>query len=294
MIEKNKNEGMDERNGYELLNNFIEDSKELYNELKSIYKENTDNKNQNIFFKYLSHIQFGLYIVPYLSLKDILNIRQSSKEINLIINSKICCLNYYFKILKSHISTKDNNNNNKNKINNDKSSNQLRPLEEMNEEYEFLQQKNILNEIKAYIKSPQFSLKTLCKIYKVELDYLKYEERHQDRYMKALIGIRNKLNNEYKTIQNKEINENKIMDKKDINTLEIEELKKKIEELKLKKENLLYKMNSEKKINDELIDKNNNKMKIINRLKNICLNENNVEDNEEDEIDNLNDLNKFI
>ena len=293
MIEKNKNEGMDERNGYELLNNFIEDSKELYNELKSIYKENTDNKNQNIFFKYLSHIQFGLYIVPYLSLKDILNIRQSSKEINLIINSKICCLNYYFKILKSHISIKDNNNN-KNKINNDKSSNQLRPLEEMNEEYEFLQQKNILNEIKAYIKSSQFSLKTLCKIYKVELDYLKYEERHQDRYMKALIGIRNKLNNEYKTIQNKEINENKIMDKKDINTLEIEELKKKIEELKLKKENLLYKMNSEKKINDELIDKNNNKMKIINRLKNIYLNENNVEDNEEDEIDNLNDLNKFI
>ena len=261
--------------------------------LKSIYKENTDNKNQNIFFKYLSHIQFGLYIVPYLSLKDILNIRQSSKEINLIINSKICCLNYYFKILKSHISIKDNNNN-KNKINNDKSSNQLRPLEEMNEEYEFLQQKNILNEIKAYIKSPQFSLKTLCKIYKVELDYLKYEERHQDRYMKALIGIRNKLNNEYKTIQNKEINENKIMDKKDINTLEIDELKKKIKDLKLKKENLLYKMNKEKKINDELIDKNNNKMKIINGLKNICLNENNVEDNQEDEIDNLNDLNKFI
>ena len=293
MIEKNKNEGMDERNGYELLNNFIEDSKELYNELKSIYKENTDNKNQNIFFKYLSHIQFGLYIVPYLSLKDILNIRQSSKEINLIINSKICCLNYYFKILKSHISIKDNNNN-KNKINNDKSSNQLRPLEEMNEEYEFLQQKNILNEIKGYIKSPQFSLKTLCKIYKVELDYLKYEERHQDRYMKALIGIRNKLNNEYKTIQNKEINENKIMDKKDINTLEIDELKKKIKELKLKKENLLYKMNKEKKINDELIDKNNYKMKIINGLKNICLNENNVEDNQEDEIDNLNDLNKFI
>ena len=289
MIEKNKNEGMDERNGYELLNNFIEDSKELYNELKSIYKENTDNKNQNIFFKYLSHIQFGLYIVPYLSLKDILNIRQSSKEINLIINSKICCLNYYFKILKSHISIKDNNNN-KNKINNDKSSNQLRPLEEMNEEYEFLQQKNILNEIKAYIKSPQFSLKTLFKIYKVELDYLKYEERHQDRYMKALIGIRNKLNNEYKTIQNKEINENKIMDKKDINTLEIDELKKKIKDLKLKKENLLYKMNKEKKINDELIDKNNNKMKIINGLKNICLNENNVEDNQEDEIDNLNDF----
>ena len=35
-------------------------------------------------------------------------------------------------------------------------------------------------------------------------------------------------------------------------------------------------------------------MKIINRLKNIYLNENNVEDNEEYKIYNLNYLNKFI
>ena len=164
----------------------------------------------------------------------------------------------------------------------------------MNEEHEFLQQKKILNEIKDYIKSPQFSIKTLCKIYKVEYDYLKYEEKHQDRYMKSLIGIRNKINNEYKMIQNQEINEILIIDKNEINTLEIDELKKKIEELKLKKENLLYQMNKEKKINEELIDKNNKKMKVINRLKNICLIENNDEDDEIDVIDDLNELNIFM
>ena len=291
MLEKIEDEEIYEKNKYESLNNFIEDSKELYKELTLVYKENIDEENKNIFFKYLSHIQFGLYIIPYLSLKDILIIRQSSKEINFIINSKICCLNYYFKILKNHISFIDTNNKNKN---NTKSPNQLRPLEEMDEEYEFLQQKKILNEIKDYIKSPQFSFKTLCKIYKVEHDYLKYEEKHQDRYMKSLIGIRNKINNEYKIIKNQEINENKIIDKNEINTLEIDELKKKIEELKLKKENLLYQMNKEKKINEELIDKNNKKMKVINRLKNICLIENNDEDDEIDVIDDLNELNIFM
>ena len=158
----------------------------------------------------------------------------------------------------------------------------------MNEEYEFLQQKKILNEIKDYIKSPQFSFKTLCKIYKVEHDYLKYEEKHQDRYMKSLIGIRNKINNEYIMIQNQEINENKIIDKNEINNLEIDELKKKIEELKLKKENLLFKLNKEKKINEDLIRRNNDKIKIINNIKNIYLNED--DDTEENEIHDLNEL----
>ena len=291
MLEKIEDEEIYEKNRYESLNNFIEDSKELYKELTLVYKENIDEENKNIFFKYLSHIQFGLYIIPYLSLKDILIIRQSSKEINFIIYSKICCLNYYFKILKNHISFIDANNKNKK---NTKSPNQLRPLEEMNEEYEFLQQKKILNEIKDYIKSPQFSIKTLCKIYKVESDYLKYEEKHQDRYMKSLIGIRNKINNEYIMIQNQEINENKIIDKNEINNLEIDELKKKIEELKLKKENLLYQMSKEKKINEELIDKNKKKMQVINKLKNICLIGNNDEDDEINEIDDLNELNIFM
>ena len=290
MLEKNKDENINEINLYESLENFIKDSKELYDELKPIFNENIGNENENILFKYLTRIQFGLYVLPYLSLKDILILRLASKEINLIINSKICCLNYYFKIFKKSNSliNKDIKSKKENQ-----SSNQLKPLEDINEESEFLQQKNILNKIKAYIKSPEFSLKNLIKIYKVELDYLKYEERHQIRYMKSLVEIKNKLSNEYQMINNKEIKQDKIISNKEekgeINKLEIVDLKKKIDELKLKKENLLFKLNKEKKINEDLIKKNKDKTKILNKLKNICLNAN--DDIEENEIDDLNEIN---
>lgn len=290
MLEKNKDQEINEINIYESLENFIKDSKELYDELTPLCNENIGDDNKNILFKYLTHIQFGLYILPYLPLKDILILRQTSKEINLIINSDICCLNYYFKILKKSNSL--NNKDIKSKIPN-KSSNQLKPLEDINEESEFLEQKKILNKIKAYIKSPEFVLKNLIKIYKVELDYLKYEEKHQIRYMKSLVEIKNKLSNEYQMIQKKEIKQNKIISNKEetekINNIEIIDLKKKIEELKLKKENLLFKLNKEKKINEDLIKKNNDKTKIINKFKNICFNEN--DDMEEIEIDDLNEIN---
>ena len=293
MLEKNKDEEINEINIYESLENFIKDSKELYDELTPLCNENIGNDNKNILFKYLTQIQFGLYILPYLPLKDILILRQTSKEINLIINSDICCLNYYFKILKKSNSL--NNKDIKSKIPN-KSSNQLKPLEDINEESEFLEQKKILNKIKAYIKSPEFVLKNLIKIYKVELDYLKYEEKHQIRYMKSLVEIKNKLSNEYQMIQKKEIKQNKIIsnkeEKEEINNIEIIDLKKKIEELKLKKENLLFKLNKEKKINEDLIKKNNDKTKIINKFKNICFNEN--DDMEKIEIDDLNEINSLF
>ena len=293
MLEKNKDQEINEINIYESLENFIKDSKELYDELTPLCNENIGNDNKNILFKYLTQIQFGLYILPYLPLKDILILRQTSKEINLIINSDICCLNYYFKILKKSNSL--NNKDIKSKIPN-KSSNQLKPLEDINEESEFLEQKKILNKIKAYIKSPEFVLKNLIKIYKVELDYLKYEEKHQIRYMKSLVEIKNKLSNEYQMIQKKEIKQNKIIsnkeEKEEINNIEIIDLKKKIEELKLKKENLLFKLNKEKKINEDLIKKNNDKTKIINKFKNICFNEN--DDMEKIEIDDLNEINSLF
>ena len=278
MLEKNKDQEINEINIYESLENFIKDSKELYDELTPLCNENIGDDNKNILFKYLTHIQFGLYILPYLPLKDILILRQTSKEINLIINSDICCLNYYFKILKKSNSL--NNKDIKSKIPN-KSSNQLKPLEDINEESEFLEQKKILNKIKAYIKSPEFVLKNLIKIYKVELDYLKYEEKHQIRYMKSLVEIKNKLSNEYQMIQKKEIKQNKIIsnkeEKEEINNIEIIDLKKKIEELKIKKENILFKLNREKKLNEDIINKNKENNGILTKFQNLFFDNNNID-----------------
>ena len=40
--------------------------------------------------------------------------------------------------------------------------------------------------IKKYIQSKDFSLDNLIKIYRVEHDYLKYEERHMKRFISSL------------------------------------------------------------------------------------------------------------
>ena len=292
MIKINEKESFYEIKKNESLENLIDEAKQLYNELN---KENFQQENKNLIFKYLSILEFGQYIIPYLSLKEILNLRQASKEINILINSKFCCLNYYFKTLKNDIYL---NNRNSIKIGK-KSKNQLKPLEELNEESEFMEQKMILNDIKKYIKSSEFNIKHLSKIYKVEIDYLKYEESHHDRYMKSLNEIKGKIINEYKTIQKKgSINKNKLKEKKEENNehnnFGINELKNKIEELKSKKDKILFKLNKERKINEDLIKTNKEKQNIINKLKNIYFKDFDNKQNEEIEIDDLSGINILV
>ena len=285
MIKINEKESFYEIKKNESLENLIDEAKQLYNELN---KENFQQENKNLIFKYLSILEFGQYIIPYLSLKEILNLRQASKEINILINSKFCCLNYYFKTLKNDIHL-----NNKNSIKiGKKSKNQLKPLEELNEESEFMEQKMILNDIKKYIKSSEFNIKHLSKIYKVEIDYLKYEESHHDRYMKSLNEIKDKISNEYKTIQKKgSINKNKLKEKKEENNehnnFGINELKNKIEVLKSKKDKILFKLNKERKINEDLMKTKKKKKNIINKLKNIYFKDFDNKQNDEIEIDDL-------
>ena len=292
MIKINEKESFYEIQKNESLENLIDEAKQLYNELN---KENFQQENKNLIFKYLSILEFGQYIIPYLSLKEILNLRQASKEINILINSKFCCLNYYFKTLKNDIHL-----NNKNSIKiGKKSKNQLKPLEELNEESEFMEQKMILNDIKKYIKSSEFNIKHLSKIYKVEIDYLKYEESHHDRYMKSLNEIKGKIINEYKTIQKKgSINKNKLKEKKEENNehnnFGINELKNKIEELKSKKDKILFKLNKERKINEDLMKTNKEKKNIINKLKNIYFKDFDNKQNDEIEIDDLSGINILL
>ena len=292
MIKINEKESFYEIKKNESLENLIDEAKQLYNELN---KENFQQENKNLIFKYLSILEFGQYIIPYLSLKEILNLRQASKEINILINSKFCCLNYYFKTLKNDIHL-----NNKNSIKiGKKSKNQLKPLEELNEESEFMEQKMILNDIKKYIKSSEFNIKHLSKIYKVEIDYLKYEESHHDRYMKSLNEIKDKISNEYKTIQKKgSINKNKLKEIKEENNehnnFGINELKNKIEELKSKKDKILFKLNKEKKINEDLMKTNKEKKNLINKLKNIYFKDFDNKQNDEIEIDDLSGINILL
>jgi len=310
MFKKNKKEEIKELNEFLTIEDFIKNSKELFKELIPFYNNLKSTEKQHIIFNYLSNIQFGIYIIPYLTLKEILSLRLTCKEINLLINSNICCLNYYIKTLKNQISYNERFNLGQKKK---KFSSQLKPFHELNEESEFLEQKNILNKIKNYMKSPEFSLEILVKTYRVEMDYLKYEENHQERYMNSLIETQKKINKEYESIignnkkreeswenisreENKEKNNNNFDDS--LRELTDEELKKKIQELKLKRENILFKINKEKKTDEDLTSKNEQKKKIINNLKKISQNNKENEDDNDNDNDNENEdldiINKFL
>jgi hypothetical protein len=301
MFNKNKIEELNNRNDYVPIEKFIKNSKELFEKLNPIYKDKKPSNKPNVIFKYLSHIQFGIYILPFLSLKEILSLRATNKEINFLICSNICCLNYYFKTLKKFTSLNEQSNisNNKHKI-----SSQLKPFHELNDESEFLEQKNILNKIKNYIKSPEFSLEHLMHIYRVEMDYLKYEEKHQEKYMNSLIETRKKINEEYQLIIGNNKNRKKssihnmeknIINEDSLKELSDEELKKKIEELKMKKEKLIFEYNNAKKTNEELKTKNDENAKIINKIKNIFNSKKGDEDNENDnDNDNIDIVKEFL
>jgi hypothetical protein len=306
MFKKNKKEEIKELNKFLAIEDFIKNSKELFKELIPFHNNQKSTKKPNIIFNYLSIIQFGIYIIPYLTLKEVLSLRLVCKEINLLINSNICCLNYYLKTLKNQISYNEELNFGQKKK---KFSSQLKPFHELNDESEFLEQKNILNKIKNYMKSPEFSLEILVKTYRVEMDYLKYEENHQERYMNSLIETQKKINKEYESIignnkkreeswvnisreENKEKNENNIDDS--LEEFTDEQLKKKIQELKIKRENILFKINKEKKTNEDLTSKNEQKKKIINNLKKLSQNNKENKQNNDNENEDLDIVNKFL
>ena len=306
MFKRNKKEEIKNLNDFQSIEDFIKNSKELFKELIPFQNNQKSALKQHIIFNYLSNIQFGIYIIPYLTLKDILSLRLTCKEINLLINSNICCLNYYLKTLKNQISYNERLNLGQKKK---KFSSQLKPFHELNDESEFLEQKSILNKIKNYMKSPEFSLEILVKTYRVEMDYLKYEENHQERYMNSLIETQKKINKEYESIignnkkreeswvnisreENKEKNENNIDDS--LEEFTDEQLKKKIQELKIKRENILFKINKEKKTNEDLTSKNEQKKKIINNLKELSQNNKEIKQNNDNENEDLDIVNKFL
>ena len=283
---------------FENLELFLNKSKKLYQELSPFFKSKPED---NIIFMHLSHTQFSIFIIPFLSTKDILTLRQANKELNILINSNICCINYYQKISKQTLSLNQISSfqNNKNDIK------KLKPLHELSDESALLDQKNILADIKKFITSKNYTFEKLNKLYKVEMQYLKYEDKHQKIYMKSLLDEKKKINEEYNSIKAK----NKKCDswvkieiasesgcEKSKDKIEEEfnedEMKKKIQKLKLEKEDLLTKIKNIQKYNDELRLKNKNNQKIVDNFESIIQNDDNFikYDNEED----LEEINKFI
>ncbi len=91
---------------------------------------------------------------------------------------------------------------------------------------------------------------------------------------------------------------NKLKEKKEENNehnnFGINELKNKIEVLKSKKDKILFKLNKERKINEDLMKTNKEKKNLINKLKNIYFKDFDNKQNDEIEIDDLSGINILL
>ena len=252
----------------------LKESKEILNLYYEYEKKKKINQNC-LFFKYLNHIQFVSFIIPYLNLKDIKNLSETCIDINKSINSSISVNQYFYKTVQY----------NEKKIKS-KSKSELLPIDDLKTTEEVNEQILILQNIKKYIQSKDFSLDNLIKIYRVEHDYLKYEERHMKRFITSLNETLIKTKKELKDTkkENTKIkkeksdiisreNSNILEEDSKINKMSIEELKKKIDEMKLEIGKIQISYDNLIKENDILVQKNNMRNEQFSKIKNFFLNQ---------------------
>lgn len=253
----------------------INDTKEVLNLFFEYDRMKNINEN-SYFFKYLNHIQLISFILPYLNLKDIINLRSSCSEINKSINSSISVILYYKKTIEY-----------KEKKIKKKSRSELMPIDNLKTNEEVKEQVSILQNIKKYIESKEFSLDNLIKIYRVESDYLKYEDKHMKRFINSLNEILIKTKQELKEtkIENEKIKKkNNIIIKKDnsniseedskINKMSIDELKKKIEEMKLEIGKIQIDYDILFKENEDIYNKNKKRREQFSKIQNYFVDQN--------------------
>ncbi len=248
-------------------------------EILSLYYEYEKKKKINqksLFLKYLNHIQLVSFIIPYLNLKDIKNLSETCIDIYKSINSSISVNQYFNKTVQY----------NERKIKK-KSKSELLPIDNLKTIEDVKEQILLLQNIKKYIQSKDFSLDNLIKIYRVEHDYLKYEERHMKRFITSLNETLIKTKKELKETkkENTKIkkeksniiisrdNSNILEEDSKVNKMSIDELKKKIDEMKLDIGKIQINYDNLIKENDIIVQKNNMRNEQFSKIKKFFLNQ---------------------
>lgn len=236
-------------NDKEILKNIIVDSSKV---LKIINEFNSfKNRNKNsLLFKYLNSFQIGIFIIPYLPLTSILNLRLACKDINE-------CL-YYTPTMVSYskLSKVSQKYKTKEKI-------ELKPLNEVKTIEGLNDQLEELNKVNNYINSKEFNIENLTKIYRVEMDYLKYEEKHSqinlNKIKESLISVKEEyertLDRDKSNLSKESINSFEDEKIYKLKTLSMEEIKTEIDLFKREKDNLSQQLIKLKKENNELNQK---------------------------------------
>jgi hypothetical protein len=75
------------------------------------YKEKSDINSKSILLKNLDRMVIAKHIMPYLGLKDVINLRSTCKDINYAVSSTVALVSYYKTINPKNSQNIDNSNN---------------------------------------------------------------------------------------------------------------------------------------------------------------------------------------
>lgn len=241
----------------------VNDIIKIANDINKVYKDFNDNLAANdntILFKHLKRLEIAQFIVPFLSFEDICAFRLTCKDFYSILNERIALFSYAKSI--------------KNKSGSKHIKVDLKPLNELRNENDLMTQINLLHKIKNYISSPHFEMENLLKIYRVENDYLKYEQKRGDKILKklneTLIQIKEEYNdtkntNDEITKQKENANRNEF---NELDNKSIDDFKKDIDSLKLEKSKLTNTVYQLRKSNQDVETKLQIKNESLIKLRN--------------------------
>ena len=249
--------------------------------LKQVFVKLTThiNINQNcIVLSYLNHAEFALYVLPFLNVNDICNLRLTCKDMNCVVESVPGRVAYYYKNVKR----KNDNDGFSCSDNNSSYKTQLKPLNELKNKNEVELQLKYLNDLKLYMRNDNCEIAKLMNMYKVSNEYLNYEDKRQKGMISHLEETLTKSTNEYEQTkeENNEMivqyninnrmshsnNNNSFNNRISFANKSNDDIQKEIDILKLEKSKLLNEIAQYNKINSELKLKNKNKINSIHNM----------------------------
>lgn len=241
----------------------VNDIIKISNDINKVFKEFNDNVSANdnsYIFKHLKRVEIAQFIIPFLSFDDICAFRLSCKDFYSLLNERIALFSYAKSI-------KDKSGSRHIKVD-------LKPLDELRNENDLMTQIDFLHKIKNYISSPHFEMENLLKIYRVENDYLKYEQKRGDKILKKLNETLMQIKEEYNETKstNNEITKQKENSNRntsnELDNKSIDDIKRDIDSLKLEKSKLTNTVYQLRKSNQDIESKLQIKNESLIKLRN--------------------------
>lgn len=248
----------------------IEDAKGMLSLLQNI-KLKSESNLQSKFFIYLDKSAISQLIIPYLDIKDMINLRSTCRDLNSTVTSMTSFALFRKMLIQKTKKEKKAPQIDLNVLNNDITPNSQEDVQ--------LQIKS-LNDVKNFLKEKLFQSEKIIKAYKSDIEYLKNEIKSQEDVTTRLNEILEKSREE----KDESIKENIILKQKietvtrkfeestKQNEKTIDDLKKEIEGMKLDKTKLTAVVVQLKKMADELKKKNVSKAEALKAIKHFFIN----------------------